>query len=563
MTGHRSRRFLVVGALLVAAPIGAQQPTAGAQAGRPAPGTAVALSLEEALALVPERSETVRAAAAGVQRARGQLRQARSALFPQLTGIVNYQRTLQSQFEAIASAAGGAPEPEPTEPDTAADPFAGISRIFASENTVTLGLQFNQNLFTGGRIQAQARASDAARRAAEVGVSSATAQARLDVTQAYFDALLADRLVAIAESSLVQTERTLRQTRLARQVGTTAEFDLLRAQVTRDNQRPLVLQARTQRDAALLRLRQLLDIPATQPVTLTTALESDVPAMAPGAIAESPLPARVDAPVDVNLVLDERAVPAALLASAIAAADTTTDRRAPVRQAAENVRAQEQLLRAARAERLPAISVSSLYQRFAYPVSGLPGFDEYFPNWTVSVGLSVPLLTGGRISGATQTAEANVAEARAQLRQAEELAALDAELIVAQVENAAAAYAASAGTAEQASRAYRIAEVRFAEGISTQVELDDSRLLQQQALANRAQAARDLNVARARLALLADLPLGAAQGGAATGAGQGATGGAGGAAGAGGSGLQRASMTSGAAGSGGFTQTSATGGITP
>ena len=562
MTGHRSRRFLVAGALLLAAPLGAPR-TAAAQPGRPAPGTPVALSLAEALSLVPERSETVRAAAAGVQRARGQLRQARSALFPQLTGIVNYQRTLQSQFEAIASAAGGQPEPEPTEPDTAADPFAGISRIFASENTVTLGLQFSQNLFTGGRVQAQARASDAARRAAEVGVSSATAQARLDVTEAYFDALLADRLVAIAESSLVQTERTLRQTRLARQVGTTAEFDLLRAQVTRDNQRPLVLQARTQRDAALLRLRQLLDIPAAQPVTLTTSLESDVPALAPGAIAESPLPARVDAPVDVNLVLNERAVPAALLTSALAAADTTTDRRAPVRQAAENVRAQEQLLRATRAERLPAISVSSLYQRFAYPVTGLPGFDEYFPNWTVSVGLSVPLLTGGRIAGATQAAEANVAEARAQLRQAEELAALDAELIVAQLENAAAAYAASSGTAEQASRAYRIAEVRFAEGISTQVELDDSRLLQQQALANRAQAARDLNVARARLALLADLPLGAAQGGAPAGAGQGATRGAGGAAGAGGSGLQRASMTSGAAGSGGFTQTSATGGITP
>ena len=567
MTGHRSRRFLVAGALLLAAPLGAQQPTVAAQPGRPAPGTPVALSLEEALSLVPERSETVRAAAAGVQRARGQLRQARSQLFPQLTGIVNYQRTLQSQFEAIASAAGGAqPEPtEPAEPDTAADPFAGISRIFASENTVTLGLQFNQNLFSGGRIQAQARASEAARRAAEVGVSSATAQARLDVTEAYFDALLADRLVAIAESSLVQTERTLRQTRLARQVGTTAEFDLLRAQVTRDNQRPFVLQARTQRDAALLRLRQLLDIPAAQSVTLTTSLESDVPALAPGAIAESPLPARVDAPVDVNLVLNERAVPAALLASAVAAADTTTDRRAPVRQATENVRAQEQLLRVARAERLPAISVSSLYQRFAYPVTGLPGFDEYFPNWTVSVGLSVPLLTGGRISGAAQAAEANVAEARAQLRQAEELAALDAQLIVAQLENAAAAYAASAGTAEQASRAYGIAEVRFAEGISTQVELDDSRLLQQQALANRAQAARDLNVARARLALLTDLPLGAAQGGssAGAGAGQGATGGAGGAAGTGGSGLQRASMTSGAAGAGGFTQTSATGGITP
>src|SRR5262249_21651967 len=40
-----------------------------------------------------------------------------------------------------------------------------------------------------------------------------------------------------------------------------------------------------------------------------------------------------------------------------------------------------------------------------------------------------------------------------------------------------------------------------------QLELSDSRLLLQQAEANRAQAARDLQVARVKLALLPDLPL--------------------------------------------------------
>jgi outer membrane protein TolC len=74
---------------------------------------------------------------------------------------------------------------------------------------------------------------------------------------------------------------------------------------------------------------------------------------------------------------------------------------------------------------------------------------------------------------------------------------------------AEALWQASAGTVEQASRAYTIAEVRFKEGISTQLELNDSRILLQQAQANRAVAARDLQVARMRMALLPDLPLGA------------------------------------------------------
>ncbi len=75
-----------------------------------------------------------------------------------------------------------------------------------------------------------------------------------------------------------------------------------------------------------------------------------------------------------------------------------------------------------------------------------------------------------------------------------------------------AAFEASAGTVEQATRAYQIAEVRFQSGVSTQLELSDARLLLQQAEANRAQAARDLQVARARVALLPDLPLNVSSG---------------------------------------------------
>ena len=87
-----------------------------------------------------------------------------------------------------------------------------------------------------------------------------------------------------------------------------------------------------------------------------------------------------------------------------------------------------------------------------------------------------------------------------------ELAALENQDVVAQLDAARSRWDASVGTVEQATRAYEIAEVRFREGISTQTELSDSRLLLQQAQANRAQAARDLQVARIRAELLRDLP---------------------------------------------------------
>ncbi|MDQ6830328.1 MAG: hypothetical protein M3081_15835, partial [Gemmatimonadota bacterium] len=48
---------------------------------------------------------------------------------------------------------------------------------------------------------------------------------------------------------------------------------------------------------------------------------------------------------------------------------------------------------------------------------------------------------------------------------------------------------------------------RYKEGISTQTEITDSRILLQSAQANRARAARDLQIARLRVALIRDLPL--------------------------------------------------------
>ena len=116
--------------------------------------------------------------------------------------------------------------------------------------------------------------------------------------------------------------------------------------------------------------------------------------------------------------------------------------------------------------------------------------------------MSVPILTGGRQRGDEAVARAELEQARVQRRQVEELAALDTRSAWAELLAARAAWEASAGTVQQATRAYEIADVRYRAGVSTQLELSDSRLLLQQAEANRAQAARDLQVARARVALL-------------------------------------------------------------
>lgn len=478
--------------------------------------TSGGLSLEQALHLAGLGSEAVRIAEAGVLRSRGEQMRARSQFLPQINASLGYTRTLKSQFSGLSDDAeeptGPTPPPGPCDqylaPEGTVDerlagleqaqrcaagmnPFAAFRSLpFGQANEYQLGLQLSQPLFAGGRILAQSRAAAAGHRAAEIGLTSAQAQLVLDVASAYYDAVLADRLFVIAEASLVQTEDALRQTTLARQVGNTSEFELLRAQVTRDNQRPVVIERRTQRDLAYLRLKQLLGMPGSAELRLTTDIQDA--AAIPG----------------VRLVSDE--IDGVVTA---AAADTAAERRATVRQAAASLEAQEQALTVARAQRLPSINLTSQYGRVGYPRGGLPSWNDFLSNWTVGVTLQVPLFTGGRLRGEEMIAQANLAESRQQLEQARELAALDAQSAIAQLAQAEASWLASAGTAEQASRAYNIAEVRYREGISTQLELSESRVLLQQAMANRANAARNLQVARIRLALLPNLPLGG-QGGA-------------------------------------------------
>ena len=504
MTVHLTRGVRLAAVLaVVPLSLGAQAPTT--------PGTPHPLSLVDAIRIAQQQSEAIQIANAGVRRATGQHYIARSQYLPQLNGSLGYTRTLRSQFSKLAGSGGTdtstTPKPQsvcaPAIPAnaTAAEIQAALAQAstcqssgginfskvgFGAQNQWVVGLQLSQSVFSFGRIEGQNTAANAQLRSSEIDVGAQRAQLALDVTQAYYNATLADQLVAIADSSLAQTEEVLRQTQLAKNVGNESEFSLLRAQVTRDNQVPVLIQRRSDRQTAYLRLKQLLNISLDDSLQLTTPVDSAAMGGAVRAVAE---------------------VTPALMVSGGAAIDTVVSDRAPVRQVELAVRAQEGLTRVARAERFPTISITSGYQRLFFPTSVFPQLGDYSENWTVGASLAVSLFSGGRVTGDVMVAQANLAQTRAQAQQTRELAALDTRIAINQLAQAEASYTASAGTASQARRAYGIDQVRYREGLSTQTDLTQSRLLLEQAEANRAVAARDLAVARVRLALLRDLPL--------------------------------------------------------
>ena len=462
-------------ATFLAMPVRAQAPE-GVPAGP--------LTLEQVLALAESRSEAIGISRAGIQRAEGEQVRARSGLFPQLSASASYDRALASEFSGLFNTVDSGN-------GTGDNEFADLP--FGRVNTWRINLTLSQNLYDSGRLRAQGKVAEAGRESAGLGLSTTRAQLLFDVAQAYYDAALSDSLVRIAEATREQAGATLRQTQAGFDAGTQPEFEVIRARVTRDSQSPVVIRQRANREVALLRLKQLLDLPQDFELQMSVSLEDDRLAPPP------PFAARV-APFEMSVPISDPVV------APLAAPATPIPDRTVVNEAAATVRLREASLQLTEAQRKPAVTLNSTYSRIAYPSTVVfPTFDR--SNWSVGASVSLPVLTGGRQRGDEHVARAELEQARLQLRQTQELAALDSRSAWAELMAARATWEASAGTIQQATRAFQIAEVRFREGVSTQLELSDSRLLLQQAQANRALAARDLQVARARMALLPDLPL--------------------------------------------------------
>ncbi len=467
-----------------------------AATGQPAPPAQAPrrLSLEDALRLAEGGSEQVAIAEAGVRRADDQVVLARSERYPQLNSGFGYQRTLQTQFDGIFDAPAGEPCPglivDPAKPlqDRVAElerylqcppsfSFGGdASELpFGQLNTWTLSLQFSQLLWNGGRVQAQERQARAGRTAAALGVTTTRAQLQLDVATAFFDAAFSDRLVAITQATLDQATATLKQIEAQYEVGNLPEFEVLRARVSRDSQRATLIGVEAQRELAYLRLKQLLDLPADTPIEL-----------------------------DVDLS-DPSGPPAERWAAVLATAEAGYQpvERVAVEQAAAAVEASEAAVAVARAQRKPTVSLTSGFVAYAY--DKVPAFDRR--DWTVAGAVSFPILDGGRLKANERLARTALDESQAQRQLAAELAELDARSAHATYRAARATFEAAGSTLQQAQRAFEIAEVRYREGLSTQLELNDARLALEAAATDRARAARDMQVARVRLALLPELPL--------------------------------------------------------
>ena len=454
---------------------------AAATAQQPAPEP-VRLTLEGAIARALRSGNEVRIAEAGVRQAEGQVTQAWASALPEIRANVTYQRTFASVFQGLGS---GIPTFAPNDTLPLADrvsyleknapnaAFAGLGGMFSSTgfgspDSYVATLTFSQTLFQGGKVGAGIRGARAYEQAAHAQLDETRRDVTYRVTQAYLNALYAARIVDITEASQVQVNEQLHRVSLNHQVGSSADYDLLRAQVEAANQEPLVIAARNSRDVALLEVRRLVNLPADQPIELVSAM--------------------LQTPADSLPRVD------------LAALELDVTGRAAIEAAQANVAFRREAVHVYHGDYYPSIKLVSSFGGQAFPASGFPSrLSDFHEDWTASLVLSVPLFDGLRTHGAVLQAEADLSRAEAQLAQTREAVAIEIEQARAEIVRAQALVAARHVTVGQAERAQHLASVRYSNGIATALEVSDARLALQQASVNEAQATRDYLLAIASL----------------------------------------------------------------
>jgi outer membrane protein len=418
-----------------------------------APADTLRLTLDEAVQRAVDQSFAMRLARADVIDANGQVREALSSALPQVTGSLTYTR----QFASIYQGLGGN--------DTSSFGELFKNTPFGAPNAWNFQIQANQLLWTGGKVGAGLAAARSVRSIARLQQTETAADVTYQVTQAYWNAALQQRLLAIAAQNLDLARRQLHQVQLFREAGTRAEYDLLRARVDAANQEPPVVAARNDLDLAVLDLKRLLSIPADQPLLLASDLESPgmtIPVLASDSLSEPDRPA-------------------------MAAAEVTVSQ-------------QQALLKVARADRWPTLSAATTYNEQAFPQTVFPSTANQFRRgWNGELKLTFPIFLGFRTSARVEQARAGLLKAQAQRDQVRTQIELDVAQARAEVKRTRALLVARRETVSQAQRAHYLAGVRYTNGIATQLEVSDARLAAQQAQVNEVQATRDYLVALARL----------------------------------------------------------------
>lgn len=469
------------------------------------PGDDLSVSLDEAIQIAMVHNYMLRGGYLDIENADAQIREAWSAVYPQLSGSGSYTRNIETPNPFAGSDAGGLfesfgaidwisfneerrtdgnPDTEPISFEEFTErqaegyreaglspPGSGSDNPFAIENEFQFGLNLTQTIYNGAAFAAIKGAqqlrdvnSDQLKRDRQIVTER--------VTQAFYGSLLASEQLEVLQASVDRLEETVEETRKAVDAGLRSRQDRLSAEVELVNLETDLISLENEVENSLRNLALLLGIPTQAELSLRGQLEFD----------ESDMPDLPQVDEAYTMALQQR--------SDVSQADDflellDVERNITRAQYRPRLNAFANLAYSGRVPDNREVISRVPGEEFQFQSSTNGFFDDNYWNPAFSVGLQLSWNIFDGFQTRSQVAQNRIEYRRAQLNREQLRNSIYAELneAIGNLENAYRRIQSQQRNIEQAELNYDIAAMRLSEGLGTALEerqasslLDQSRL---------------------------------------------------------------------------------------
>ena len=322
-------------------------------------------------------------------------------------------------------------------------------------------------IFTGGKLNGTIKQAKAGYLISEQGLQKAYNDMRSTVTNGYCDMLQADNMQKLGRESVDRLADHLKNVEAQYEVGVVAKVDVLRSQVELANAKQSLIKAENAYQIAEANLNKIVGLPMDTQLKLDNIL--------------------VYTPYDNDMQY---------------CLDYAAKHRPELEQAKQQVEAAKGALRVAISGHMPQVAATASQ---SWKDSNWPGDEN--GNWGVGVTVSMNIFDSGVTVSKIHGAEADLAKAHETYRDTVDAVNLDVRSNYLNLREAEKRIDTTKLAVSQAEEDYRIAQLRYMNGVGTNTDVLDAQVALTDAKTNYLQAMYDYNTCKTNLETAIGVPM--------------------------------------------------------
>ncbi|MBD3170779.1 MAG: hypothetical protein GF307_14985 [candidate division Zixibacteria bacterium] len=408
----------------------------------------VTLTIDEALKRAYSHNRTYLQALQEVKKASARIVEARAGAFPVISFAGDYTRNWEPNVFYIAMG----------------DEVQKLK--IGQDNSWSAGISLTQPIWLGGKVGTALSIAKTYKKYSRQSLVTAYNEVRLEVYRKYYGFILAREMVRVAEKAYDLAKSNRENVDKMFSKGTVSEFDLLRAKVDEANAMPPLIEARSAAKTAEDALKS----------TLGMELSEDINAVEEFKIAEADTILKQPVEYYRSMALK---------------------RRSELKELEYTIEMLDKNIRLEKSAYLPSLifntNLAWVAQRDDWKLTS----DDWSRSITSSIQLQIPIFEGFGRSAKVKQAHVDKTQSELGYQQLKDGVELEVNNAYGELKKAIENYNAQQKTVEMAREGLRISELRYKNGIGTQLEVKDARTALIRAETNLVNARHGLAVSRA------------------------------------------------------------------